>query len=312
VMPCYDDLHSASILVQDICQYLNRFQIDIVIVNDNPFKRLDPNLLDKIKATVSGSPLKIYIPTLPCNMGQQAAIGIGVRYILNKSCQNYDAILIMDADGEDTASSILELLNDFSRDTVTVANRGTREVGFRFKLGYYLYKRLFRLLTGRQISFGNFMLVPLSLATQIWSQESSYIHLAATLIRHRVPLRQVRVDRGRRINGKSRMGFSGLISHGITAATLFQEELIGRMTILNISFWAMTLLSIAYLAIKKIFFATPWGWATVLSLQLLLFSVTSTLIILTLASILASINKKAINGKPTTNHECIASIIEIG
>ena len=311
-MPCYDDLYSACILVQDICQCLNKFQVDILIVNDNPFRRLDSDLLDKLKATVNGSAIRVYIPTLPCNMGQQAAIGIGVHYILNKSHQNYDAILIMDADGEDKVSSILDLINNFSRNAVTVATRGTREVGYRFKLGYYIYKKLFRLLTGREINFGNFMLVPLSLATQIWSQESSSIHLAATLIRHRVPMHQVRVDRGRRIDGKSRMGFSGLISHGITAATLFQEELIGRMTILNIAFWAMTLLSIAYLGIKKLFFATPWGWATVLSLQLLLFSVTSTLVILTLASILASINKKATNGNSATNQECIANVIEIG
>ena len=307
VMPCYDDLDSASILVRDICQFLKGFSIDIVIVNDNPFKRVDPKIIDTLKLAISRSDMRVYIPILLCNMGQQAAIGIGVHYILNELKQDYDAILIMDADGEDEVSSIPRLISNFSNDAVTVATRGNRTVGIRFRFGYYLYKKLFMILTGRRINFGNFMLVPSSLAKQIWSQESSSIHIAATLIRYRVPLRPIRIDRGRRINGNSRMGFSGLINHGITATTLFQEELTGRMAILNIIFWMMTLLSIFYLAIKKVFFSTPWGWATLLSLQLLLFSVTSTLIILSVGTIIASINRK---GAQLGSKDCLAMIAE--
>jgi len=295
VMPCFNDFISAKQLIYEICDYCscsNR-KAAFYLVNDNPFCPV-PKEFELLENLVdSDTSVNITVINLRCNVGQQAAIAIGACYAIDQDADSSQCLVVMDADGEDKASSIPSLLNNYNPKYVTVAKRGERQVGRKFRIGYKMYQFIFRLLTGKRIDFGNFMLIPMGIARHVFSHDASFVHLAASLIRHRVPYKGVQLSRGKRIDGQSRMGFAKLISHGITATTLFYAEIVGRMTYLNISLWLATAASILYLSIKRLYFSAPWGWSTILSLQLLLFSATSSLLILTFASLAALINQRS-------------------
>ena len=295
VMPCFNDFISAKRLIHEISKYCACSDLGptFYIVNDNPFC-LVPKELELVNNFVDSSiSVKVSVINLRCNVGQQAAIAIGACYAIDRDANSSQCLVVMDADGEDKASSIPALLKSFNPNYVTVARRGERQVGRKFRFGYKVYQLIFRLLTGKEIDFGNFMLIPMGIAKNVFSHDTSFVHLAASLIRHRVPYRGVQLSRGKRIDGNSRMSFAKLISHGITATTLFYEEIVGRMTYLNISLWFITAASILYLAIKRLYFSAPWGWSTIISLQLLLFSATSSLMILAFASLAALINQRS-------------------
>ena len=295
VMPCFNDFNSAKQLIHEISEYCsyNELKAAFYVVNDNPFCLVPKEFAPDTNFCYSGTSIDISVVNLKCNVGQQAAIAIGACYAIDQDADSSQCLVVMDADGEDKASSIPVLLKYFNPNYVTVARRGERQVGRKFQLGYKLYQLIFRLITGKKVDFGNFMAIPMCIAKRVFSHDAAFVHLAASLIRHRVPYRGVQLSRGKRIDGNSRMGFAKLISHGITATTLFYEEIVGRMAYLNISLWLITAASIFYLAIKKLYFSAPWGWSTILSLQLLLFSATSSLLILAFASLAALINQKS-------------------
>ena len=294
VMPCFNDFISAKKLIHEISKYLscNALGASFYIVNDNPFCQVLKEFAPVDNFEDCGSSIDVSVIQLKCNVGQQAAIAIGACYAVYKDADSSQCLIVMDADGEDKASSVPTLLQGFNPNHVTVGRRGERQVGHKFRFGYRMYQLIFRLLTGKVIDFGNFMLIPIDIAAHVFSHDASFVHLAASLIRHRIPYRGIHLSRGKRLDGNSRMGFAKLISHGITATTLFYEEIVGRMTYLNVLLWLTTAVSILYLAIKKVYFSAPWGWSTVLSLQLLLFSATSSLLILTFASLAALINQR--------------------
>ena len=295
VMPCFNDFISAEQLIDEISKYCsnNNLRATFYVVNDNPFCQVPKEFAHHTIFGDSDNLGDISVINLRCNVGQQAAIAIGACYAIDNNSCSSQCIIVMDADGEDKASSIPALLKSFNPNYVTVARRGERNVGRKFRIGYKLYQLIFRLATGKSIDFGNFMLIPIGIAKHVFSHDASFVHLAASLIRHRVPYRGVQLSRGKRIDGNSRMGFAKLISHGITGTTLFYEDIVGRMTYLNISLWLITATSILYLAIKRLYFSAPWGWSTILSLQLLLFSATSSLLILAFASLAALINQRS-------------------
>ena len=64
-------------------------------------------------------------------------------------------------------------------DAIVAARRDKRSEGGAFRLGYRLYRMLFRLFTGQQLPFGNFCLIPAAAVKRVVYQESIWNHLAA-------------------------------------------------------------------------------------------------------------------------------------
>ena len=63
-----------------------------------------------------------------------------------------------------------------------------------------------------------------------------------------------------------------MIYLAITAISLHVEKIVARLAVVSASLWTLTLIAIAYLAVKKLFLGSPLGWATILSIQLLSFA----------------------------------------
>lgn len=163
------------------------------------------------------------------NLGHQRAIAIGLDACLRASAPT--GVIVMDGDGEDRPEDVLLLLEAHRRtpDAIVVARRTKRSEGISFRILYRLYKAAFRALTGASIDFGNFCLLPVACARRVVHMPESWNHLAATLLRSRLPLLRVRTVRGVRFAGRSGMNIVALVTHGFSAISVFHEIVLTRM-----------------------------------------------------------------------------------
>ena len=215
------------------------------------------------------------------NVGHQYAISIALTFLEN-IITSRQKIIVMDSDGEDNPDDINQLLsnlngNDF---TVCVAERRSRVESLSFKVGYFFYRIVFFSLTGRVIKFGNFMAFQKNALSRINSMGELSTHLASTVLKSKLPLVSVAVDRSKRYDGKSKMSLINLSLHAFRALMVF-----GTTVMVRIGFFCFLLLlgcTVASLlvVILKFFGVTMPGWASlflglisIIFLQALLLSV---------------------------------------
>lgn len=217
------------------------------------------------------------------NLGHQRAIAVGLSYICeNKPC---DAVVVMDADGEDEPADIIRLvkaLRDEPEDCIIFAKRTKRSEGVFFTFFYYLYRWLFSILTGKNIHFGNFSIVPFSLLNRIVADMNLWNHYAAAISSSRLVLKTIPSKRGKRICGKSNLHFTALVIHGLYAMSCYNEIIAARL--LFMAFIAIFIFINGIIGIVAIRLFTDLaiaGWATytiglltIISLQILLLSMT--------------------------------------
>ena len=274
VIPCYQDFESVESLIGKIVG-LQRWNqcCDIWIVNDCPLVGT-PSFTKRFKEQVESCSWigSLSVIELTRNLGQQAAIAVGVSHCLCDRSRQYSWFAVMDADGEDDPDALPTLLDSLEESGVVLARRGKRTESKRFVLGYRTYQILFWLGVGSWPDFGNFMVLTRAAAMEVFSDPDSWTHLASTVLKRIHLFRKITVDRGRRFYGSSRMGWSRLIYLAITAISLHVEKVVARVAVLSAFFWSLTVLAIAYLVVKKLFLGSPLGWATILSIQLLSFS----------------------------------------
>jgi polyisoprenyl-phosphate glycosyltransferase len=209
----------------------------------------------------------VEIINLRTNLGHQQAIAVGLCIAVED--EDCDAILVMDADGEDSPLAIDRLIEvaGEARDFCIVAQRGKRSENLVFRVSYMLYKLLFRLLAGRQITFGNFCLFSYGYARRLVSIPYLWSNLPAAVIRSRLPIEAVSVDRARRYAGQTKMNLISLVVHGLSGISVYAETIFVRALFLTLALFFLDVFSIAFVLTLRIFFpryATP-GWATTVS-----------------------------------------------
>lgn len=264
VMPVYEDRESASVLMRELARVLPVAPY-IVAVEDGSVR--EPLRADDIaRAGLTGEILH-----LARNMGHQRAIAVGLSYVTAK--HNADAVVVMDSDGEDDPSTVpglLERLRTGDVDAVFAARR-KRSESLKFRVFYAVYKRLFLLLTGKAITFGNFSaLTPLALRRMAAMQEA-WVHYAAALMVSRLRIATVPTDRGRRYAGKPHMNFVSLTLHGLRSIMVFAEDVLVRVGLLSVAIASSaTVLLGAAVLLKIIGFTTPGWFSTAIGLLLLI------------------------------------------
>lgn len=230
ITPVFNDWVSASHLIEDMEREFpcDEFSLDIVIVNDCSTSPISLQVGD---FAAKGVVKSISVLNLRTNVGHQFAIATGLVYAAQN--RTFDVALVMDADGEDRPSDARRLVEAWKLDrkSMIVAHRAKRSESAAFKLFYMLYRGAFRLLTGRAISFGNFSLVPASLLPSVISRPELVQHVAATLIRTRLPLTKIATERGHRYAGVSHMNMPTLVLHAVGAFSVFSDILFSRMLI---------------------------------------------------------------------------------
>ena len=258
IIPYYEDLDSASKFLPKLIDINS--DVRLILIDDGSI--LDP--LESLIKLLSGLKTKIDILTLARNMGHQYAIALGLNY----ATENYpnSNILIMDIDGEDDPKTINKIINgmDTLLPTAIVASRNRRHASLSFKYFYYLYKFSFRLFTGRQINFGNYVALNSGAAKILCTFNELWLHLAATILISKININYVKIDRGIRLGGVSKMKFTPLILHGLRSFMVFVEDVLVRIGI-GSSLVALSslIIIIGIFVLKFSGHATP-GWSSVL------------------------------------------------
>ncbi|BBM85097.1 glycosyltransferase [Candidatus Uabimicrobium amorphum] len=217
------------------------------------------------------------------NMGHQKAISIGISYITEH--EECDAVIVMDADGEDRPQDLPKLIEKFKTENkIVFAKRNKRQESLTFRFFYHIYKYSFLLLVGKEISFGNYCIIPykslkvLAHVSEIWN------HFSGGVIRSKLPYTAIPLDRGKRLSGTSKMNFVALVIHGISSYTVYLEVVVVRLLILLGILIAISIISSITVVSLRLFtnLAIP-GWATYTMLGLILIILQAFFVMLHLA-----------------------------
>ncbi len=237
-------------------------------------------------------PAWIKVLRLRRNVGHQRAIAIGLCHIRDH-CPA-DAVVVMDGDGEDRPEDIPTLVEELRRQrparTVVFAERQRRVEGLIFRCGYLAYRVVHRLLTGRGIRVGNFSAVPFERLDSLTTVSELWIHYAAAVVRSRQPWSAVPLGRGARISGTSRMSLVALVVHGLSAISVYSDEVLTRVVVAASACFASALAALGLVfAIRLLSALAIPGWATYVTAFLLIIlvqtaSVGVSLILVTLAA----------------------------
>jgi len=263
IAPCLNESGALVPFLSELDQVLARTDSScvIVLVDDGS---LDDTRTKALGFLPSSANVRLELIALPYTMGHQEAIYQGLLYAGSTSAEHF---IVMDADGEDDPSAIVELASIRDASVVFVA-RGKRSESVGFQLGYGLYRLLFRLVAGRPIRFGNYSMIDRRVLGAVLDR--SFVHYAAFLSRQNVPTKVIVRDRRRRLDGRSKMGLDDLGMHALKSLIEYSDRLLALFLKAFLYLSVVFLLSVITIVCIKLFtdLAIP-GWASTLSATLL-------------------------------------------
>jgi hypothetical protein len=270
VTPVLDDWQSFAVLVAEISARFGRAEVavDVVAIDDGSSLEFDPDSIAlPAQSCISG----IEVLHLAVNLGHQRAIAVGLCAVAERD--DVDAVVVMDGDGEDRPADLVALLASSQRRPghVVFAHRAKRSEGRSFRLAYLLYRQIFRLLTGRTISFGNYVLIPMAAVRRLAHMPELWNNLAATIMRSRLRYTTVPTERGKRYAGRSKMNLVALVVHGLSAMSVYTDTIFVRVLLGAAAVAALSIAGIVGVAVTR--FATDLaipGWATTAAGDLLI------------------------------------------
>ncbi|KAB2878364.1 glycosyltransferase, partial [bacterium] len=267
ITPVFNDWDSFTVLLQ---------RIDRVACTNPIFAQVDVSLMaiddgstaSYEKHSAEWRPLQkinfLEILTLNRNVGHQKAIAIALASI-SRGPLVYDAVIVMDSDGEDQPEDIIHLLATHigSGEKIIFAQRKKRSEGVVFIFLYKVYKLVYRILTGSSISFGNFCLIPQILLKKLVNVSEIWNHFSGGVIRSKLPITTIETNRGARYCGVSKMNITALIIHGLSAISVQIDIVAVRFLMISIILIVFSIISMLVVIGVKFFtpYATP-GWAS--------------------------------------------------
>ena len=260
VTPVYNDWESFNILIRKLELFHNDFQVIVFAVDDASISKIDENILPILNN------VDLQIIHLKRNLGHQRAICIALSYIENK-IEDINIVIVMDCDGEDNVEDIFSLINQYNKDSdkIIFAKRKKRSEGFFFKMFYALYKISFKLLTGNKISFGNFCLIPYNLLQYVVAISEIWNHFSAGIMRSKLPFIAIPTSRGERFAGATKMNFTSLLIHGLSAISVYIDIVLIRVLICCILMMIISGIGISGIISIRIFLDLDVpGWASIM------------------------------------------------
>lgn len=183
---------------------------------------------------------ELRVVRLATNLGHQRAIAVGLCLAAERG--RHDPVVVIDVDGEDRPADIPALLA-LQRDSgapIVVARRAHRTEAVPFRVFYGLYRRLFRVLTGKRLDFGNFSVLSPEALGRVVRMPELWNHYPSALMRSRLPVSGTPIDRGHRYSGRSRMGFTSLANHGLAAVAAFRDVVLIRLLVAALALAGLT------------------------------------------------------------------------
>jgi len=224
LIPLYNDWKSVSKLLNEIDIQTNNWsaEVSVIIVNDaSTEEKFDLySNYKKIKA--------VKILNMKENRVHQRCIAAGLMYISKN--EDFDHIIIMDADGEDRPEELNDFYNkSLENPNMTITgNRFKRSESIVFRLLYEIHKILTLIFTGELIKFGNFSCLPKNHVAKLIQKPylwNSYSSSVVRTISERISISSIR---GLRYVQPSKMNFFGLLFHSLTIISVFRGAVIIR------------------------------------------------------------------------------------
>ena len=224
LIPLYNDWKSVSKLLDKINSLTeNRdAELSVVIVNDASTESRS-GLVSNFKKIKS-----IKILNMKKNTMHQRCIAAGLKYICEN--ENFDHVIIMDADGEDRPEEINDFLDRFQENpkmTIT-GNRFKRSEGIIFRILYETHKLLTLVFTGKLIKFGNFSCLPKNHVKQLIQKPYLWNSYSSSVVRAIKDRTFIPSIRGVRYVQPSKMNFLGLVFHSLAIISVLRREFVIR------------------------------------------------------------------------------------
>jgi len=247
VTPLFNDWDALNLLlerIRSVCPADLVNKLAFLVIDD--CSTISQGVLPNIGCSLS-------IMRLLRNVGHQKAIALGLSYLA--SLPNHYLTIVMDSDGEDRPEDLVKLLQAGYKNpnVIVFAHRAKRQESFTFRFFYSIYKIVFRLLTGKVITFGNFSLIPASQLRKLTHVSEIWNNYPGGVIRSRLPYTSIPLERGYRLAGESRMNFVSLVLHGLSAISVLIDTTAVRLTLFCIAMIAVSLGSISVIVGIRLF-----------------------------------------------------------
>ena len=266
LIPVHDDWESLAVLLERLdAQLVEAAELADVVVVDDASRRTAAEALrfdGPLRAIRSVRSVR-----LARNLGHQRAIAIGLCRM--RELEVDVPIVIMDADGEDDPADVPILLRRYRAEEgrcIVFARRERRSEDLVFRILYAAYRTLHRVLTGRGIRVGNFSVIPPTSLTRLTVMSETWNHYAAAVMVSRWPHVEVPTERASRIAGHSRMNLVELVTHGLSAISVYGPTVGTRLLLGTAGLVVAALIAAAWSAVRGwgLFFA---GWAAIIALS---------------------------------------------
>ena len=161
--------------------------------------------------------------------GYSKAMLDGIRY------SNADFLLIMDSDGEDKPDDIVRLLDEckINENKIVFARRKKRRESVLFRALHFTYKKIFKILIGKDLDFGNFSCMTKANLNKIVNINNLQTHYSASILRSKIPFNKIDCEKGFRIEGSSKLNFWKHFAHALMSLSVFVD-------LIAIKFFLMT------------------------------------------------------------------------
>ena len=207
----------------------------------------------------------------------ERAIVCGLRIVLPE-IRDTDLVVTMDADGEDRPEDLPSLLATLIEEPadltkLCVARRTQRQESLSFRMMYFVFRILFRILTGTTVRSGNYAAYRGWLARRMLLHPYFDLCYSSTLVSLDMDVTSIPCARGKRYAGRSRMNLIRLFMHGVRMLMPFTDRIaIRALTAFTAIFGIGLLLSLAVVAIRVFTSSAVPGWATATLLGILILS----------------------------------------
>ena len=280
----YNDWSSLDILLGEIYKKLNQTvwkNYEVYIVNDASTIEIPEKIKRKAK-----------IINLFNNIGSQGAISIGVKYI-QKKIDDMTHLLIMDSDGEDKPEDIVRLLDEckINENKIVFARRKKRRESVLFRALHFTYKKIFKMLIGKDLDFGNFSCMTKANLNKIVNINNLQTHYSASILRSKIPFNKIDCEKGFRIEGSSKLNFWKHFAHALMSLSVFVDLIAIKFFFISLVGIVLSIISAITIFIMKLYFPKILlGIASNILLSLAI--ITIVLFLISLFSLIIFLNNK--------------------
>ncbi len=220
LIPVYDDWDVVPALLRALESTFEEHGLEaaVLLVDDGSARSFED--APALPSLVRLGPVEVL--ELKRNLGHQRAIAVALSHVHEHRPAR--TVVLMDGDGEDDPRDVPRLLERFTAHEgrrVIFAARHKRSENWRFQIFYRLYQALHLLLTGRGVRVGNFSVVPARAVARLVVTSEIWNHYAAAVFNSRIAYDTVPTARAKRLGAHSRMNFTALVAHGLSALSVY-------------------------------------------------------------------------------------------